>query len=198
MTNTNDNHNDSDTGMDLLADIDSAARIIAHEWPGIIDADDARQEIWVKLLGSASYIDDLTAMSATQRLRALALIGHQVAARYRSDYDRFSGNFLYSTREVRELLELDALRSQGDAFQADHLDVRNAYRELSSNHTEILSQRYLNGQAVSDTKALTRAVDALTRAMNRRVRERADVHDGPGSRRVMSNATSQALTARSQ
>ena len=52
-------------------DITRAARITAAKWPGVIDADDAEQEIWTQLLDNggsrAMHVMDL---DVDQRLSA--------------------------------------------------------------------------------------------------------------------------------
>ncbi|MEO6086934.1 MAG: hypothetical protein ABIQ18_27865 [Umezawaea sp.] len=186
---------DSVSEVDLNADIEWAGRVVSQEWPGIIEADDARQEIWVKILESPTYVEQLTAMPHKGRRRALAIIGHRAASRYRADFEVFSANVRYSTSEVRALLEDGALLDDREVFDAAHLDVEIALGDLVPRHSDIITARYARGAMVTDTKAVTRAVDALTAAMNRSARARAAVRgDSPGSRRAMSNASAQAIT----
>lgn len=114
--------------IEIANEVAKAARAVSFEWPGVIDAEDLQQEIWVKLLESAEYVNQLNAMDGTQRYAALKLIGNQVASSYRADYALFSGNIHYGTAEVRSLLESGILATFGvDLLIGDTVVAREMY-----------------------------------------------------------------------
>lgn len=177
-------------------DIQRAARVTALEWPNVIDADDAEQEIALLLLSDA-YAVTAAGLDDKARLRVLVKIGGQVASRYRGEYETFSGNVMYSTKEVRKLLDGGALTEQGDRFDPGRADVQGSIADLSADHRAILRARYSEGTVLSarGRKQLQRAVDALTELMNRSRRKTAREHDdGPGSRTAMSNEDARRLS----
>lgn len=192
---------------DLHAEVLSAARITARRWQGVIDADDAEQEIWVRLLES-DYIDRLSDMDKPARGYVLRRIGHQVAGRYRDDYEVFSGQVFYSTDEVRALLAKGLLDRPPDELDtasdtmSEWLDLHEATEQLRDqhpSHADIIAARYVVGDyepGPAGGKPLTLAVDALTREMNRIHRRRWAPHeDGPGSRRAVSNAAARGAVS---
>lgn len=191
------------TTYELLApDVLTAAKTTAREWPGTIDADDAEQEIWTILLEAGqNSLDILAGMDRPQRISSLTVYGHRIAARYRDDYDLFSGNFNYSTEYVRSILEEDALivdDGRPDSLTTTvRLDLTIALYRLqdrTARYADLIRRKFIDGEEFEhsdpDRKALDRAVDALTRDMNRSNRSRqAEWADGPGSRsRVHQNA----------
>lgn len=181
----------------IHADIQRAARVTALEWPNVIDADDAEQEI-VLLLLSDAYAVTAAGLDEKARLRVLVKIGAQIASRYRGEYETFSGNVMYSTKEVRKLLDGGALTERGDRFDPGRADVQGSLADLSDDHRAILRARYAEGAAPSDArsrKQLQRAVDALTELMNRVRRKNTREHDdGPGSRKAISNEQARRLS----
>src|SRR5690606_39471710 len=93
-------------------------------------------------------------MEPGARADVLARIGTHIASRYRDDYDYFTGNFRYSTREVRKILERGALYEERTRTDTERLDLdegvallrkRNPrYAELigrSEEHTSELQSR---------------------------------------------------------
>lgn len=191
--------------LDAESEIRSAGRITARRWDGVIEADDVEQEIWVRLL-EADYLDRLAAMEKPARGAVLRRIGQQIAVQERDDYEVFSGQVYYGTDEVRDLLGRGLLARRRDDLDpssetlTEWLDLHGAtdtLRQANPAHACLLGSRYLLGEDVPDRKELTRAIDGLTREMNRSRRRWAESHgDGPGSRRAVPNGTAQAITAR--
>ncbi|GAA1940189.1 hypothetical protein [Amycolatopsis minnesotensis] len=181
----------------LMPIVQKAARITALEWPNVIDAEDAEQEIVLSLLAD-SYATTVAELDDAARLRVLVKIGGHVAARYRGDYETFSGNVLYSTKEVRRLLDGGALNERGSKFDAGRADVVAAFVSLPADYQNALRKRYVvrGGQTEARArKQLQRAVDALTELMNRAVRRTTREHDdGPGSRTAISNEEARRLS----
>lgn len=212
----------------LESDVKTAARTTAREWEGMIDADDAEQEVWVRLLESPSSMTEILGMDKPARVSALTRIGRQIGSQYRDDYGYFSGNYSYGTEEVREMLDRGALDSEetsgdfgagmpplwelplniiGKLERTDTetatervdlvLGVRGLRDSKSPYYAEIIN-RYVYDITPQDggaRKQLTRAVDALTNEMNRvNTRRKAGYEQGPGTRKVMTNAEAQKLT----
>ncbi|MGR6999953.1 hypothetical protein ACU686_20725 [Yinghuangia aomiensis] len=84
------------------------------------------------------------------------------------------------------------------------VDVSRAWDVLSTEDTEILygvytagPEGYASAHGVSRTTAdrrYRRALGRLTDRMNESHHERTHTHEGPGSRRAMSNATARYIT----
>lgn len=191
---------DDTTYKTLAPLVQQAAFTVAGKWPGIIkDPRDLQQDIWVRLLEAGQHtIDVLMSMDRNNQLVTLRDIGHQLAAKERDDYDLFSGNWTYSTKDVRDLLKNGGLFATpevpGDLTHSVVVDLRGGYEKLvkkNAAYAETLTQTFVHENVDSTTngrKALQRAVDALAIEMNRYRRGREEAHTGgPGSRTVMSN-----------
>jgi tRNA A-37 threonylcarbamoyl transferase component Bud32 len=180
-------------------DIQRAARTIALEWPNIIAEDEAAQEIALALLVD-NYVDTVIDMDVAARRHVLKKIGQHIAANYRTEYERHSGQYHYSSHEVRAILDRGALSEQQTTFNAGTADVRVVWDALNDTHQQFLINRYVFGADPGDTnerKRVSRAVDALTALLNRAMRAKAvEGHEGPGARCAVSNTLSVALTRR--
>lgn len=178
-------HMRSDQVEILSPMVKTVSRRTAAYWPGTISADDAEQEIWVRLMELTDH--KLAALVESPRagaLSALQMIGMQIASNYRNDYEVFSGNYHYSTDEVRRLLDAGAL-SHGDPLTAtERADMTTALDRLTPQYAEALVRRYVSGVTSQDFRSTSmRAVEALTREMNRSFRQAAADHDGPALRK---------------
>lgn len=98
-----------ESAQELMPDVRTAARTVAREWAGVIDEDDAEQEIWVHLLERLGTLDTITEMDRPLRISSLTAIGRQIASQYRDDLEMFSGNYTYGTAKVRGMLGSGAL-----------------------------------------------------------------------------------------
>lgn len=184
---------------ELLPDIGRAAAYAARNWPGVIEADDAEQEITMALIGNGD-LERVAGLTSDERWPVLRKLGDQTASRYRTDADYFSGQFFYSTRDVRSALESGALSSVRDKTNTERLDVDEGMSLLKSRnpqYAEAVELRYLLREPAQDRKLLTRAVDALTNAMNNVHQNRNRSHtEGPGMRPVISNEETRYLARR--
>lgn len=168
---------------ELSEEISKAAKTVAFQWPGVIDAEDIEQTIYLHLLERPNSIEKLLEeFDERQRLNAIIKIGHQIATQERADYEVFSGNFRYSVNEVKRLLEHRALHNA--------MDLKNGMAELerkNSKYAEVIVRKYLRGELFAkedeaSRSRLKRALTALTTEMNRSFKQQRD-HDGPGSRK---------------
>lgn len=194
----------------LLPDVRTAARTTARSWDGVIEFDDAEQEIWVRLLEAGrSTIDTVLPMDKPLRVRSLTRIGQQVGSQYRDDFEVFSGNWVYGTEDVRKMLDRDALGDERGDYgtevplwelpesiidqlnrtdtetATERIDLFTGLKRLSKSNSwyaEIVICNYVDREPVhAHRKDLTRAVDALTKEMNRtHTRRKAEYEDGPG------------------
>jgi hypothetical protein len=186
---------------EIYDDVQRAARTVARKWPDVIDEDDAEQEIWLRLYGN-DYIGTLADAETPSRRSVLNRIGGQVASQYRDDYEAFSGQVTYGTDEVRRMLTSGMLtRTDFDPSSetlTEYIDLHEAAKSLRDSdaaYAEIVWQTFVLKEPPGHTQRVTRAVDALTREMNRVNRRRWSAHhDGPGSRKVISNEASRAAT----
>lgn len=175
--------------VELLPEIRSASRSVAGRWSNTVSGEDLVQEISVILLRDR-YAQRLLGMDLAARRYVLGKIAGRLAAQEATDYEHFSGNFTYSTDEVRTLLAKDALASPGHEvlggefvdtnagdpiavsaceISVDGIDLRTAFGRLSERQQGLLTDRYVLGVTSPDAsvrKELSRAVDALTQEMN--------------------------------
>lgn len=208
---------------EIADDVKRAARITAREWADVIDADDAEQEIWLRLLDSSkSYLSQVYELEKETRQALLAKIGHQVGMKYRDDYELFSGNHRYGTYQVRDLLEAGVLDRVADESLVvwelpesvvrqiertdnetltEMIDLFEGLKGLQKRNTryaEIIVANYRDGEPIHEhRKDLTRAVDALTAAMNNCHRRKvAEYTEGIGTRNVISNEKARFISQR--
>lgn len=195
----------------LRKDIRSAALSVHVEWEEVIEVDDLQQEMWVHVL-QRKYVADLLGMDKPARAKVLKMIAEHVCRAERDRYHYFSGNFYYSTREVRKLLRDGELspdwegdiksprydpdkvtntKGQMDDYVCSVRDLHAAYavlaREDSAYYADIANYyvHNISGLDGARRKRLTRAVDKLTRIMNRL--HRTPRYEGPGTRKVVAN-----------
>lgn len=188
----------SDALEEILPAIQRAARHIALEWPNVVEEDDIAQDIAVRLLRDSSAAD-VRDMDPGMRSRVLFRIAQQIASGEQVDFEHYTGQYRYSTDEVRSYLENGAMdpNAERTRFDAGRLDVCQALAEASPGDREILARRYASRELLPAAERMlaVRALDRLTLWLNRGFRGRAGEHEGPGSRRAMSNAQAASITA---
>jgi hypothetical protein len=161
--------------LDMKNEVTKAAKTVAFQWPGIVEADDLEQDITLHLLDRPGSVEKLLRdFDDRQRLNAIIKIGHQIAAQERTDYDLFSGNFRYSVNEVKQILEDRVLHnespelgsnwsvtnytSSGGEFAdtvntklATETDLRRGMahlRKVNSKYAEAIDSRYLRDEVI--------------------------------------------------
>lgn len=193
----------------LTVHIKKAAKFVAYQWPGVIDATDAEQALYLRLLESPGSLTKIKQMEDDRaKYRAIVGMANQIASRERSDYAYYKGSYRYSVGEVRGLLEVGALQeaeldpdvqtydSEGGKPKAGWskppvdaavLDLRAALELLRRRNTlqsDAIVARFLFDDT-PDKHVLHRAVESLTNEMNRVYRTaHASRDDGPGTRKV--------------
>lgn len=173
--------------------VKNAARFTADEWPGIVEADDVEQDIWLRLLESPGSAAKLVDMNDRDRKVSLNKIGRQLAVEERSSYELFASQIHYSTDEVREILEAGALVGEGFNSEDERIDFDYAIELLRENTPQYVEYLwdYHEGDVASENqvnawKRASRAVRKLSDYMNTYTRDRRDNHVGPGSRTAIS------------
>lgn len=181
----------ADALTELLPEIRRAAEATARNWADVTTAEDLEQEISLALL-EKEYADQISDADPSARSVVLRRIGEQIASQQRTDFDYFTGQFFYGTKDVRAALEGGALSGVREQTNTERLDVDEGMALLRGRHSryaDVITLRYMLREPVEDRKLLTRAVDALTECMNRvHENRRRDHADGLGTRRVVSNA----------
>ncbi|MEU3690501.1 hypothetical protein [Streptomyces narbonensis] len=171
-----------------------------------------------KLLDSGDVNGDRTIF------KALLIMANQVASAEVNRHRQFHGNFSYTTDHVRKLLASGLLiqQEQGNMFEAqlnalttgrrskkdfvtrvnvdDKIDLERGFSQLNPEQRRIIVRRYVHGDTLTDAKDrvyLSRAIEALTIRMNGHAAISRSEHDGPGSRRAVTNASARAITGNS-
>jgi hypothetical protein len=177
----------------LRAQAAKAAARVARSWPHCVTADDLEQAIMLKLIEAPESSAKLLEESEVAQRKILIAAGHRIASSEQQDYERFSGQYLYSVREVRALLEENVLTVENEAFNPVEVDLRQALDTIAPQYAEAINRRYRQGivppRRGAEAVRLSRAIERLTELMNRTGRARvAERSGGPSSRRAMSNA----------
>lgn len=174
--------------LSVIEDVRRAAVQVGRDWAAVTDAEEVEQEITLALLAN-NQATVVAEMDPDERRVALRKVGQQFASRARMDFDYFTGNFRYSTREVRSILEDGGMTGERVQTSTERLDLDEGLtllRSRNAGYAEAIGRRYLVGEQAADATArkhLTRAVDALTDAMNNVHRNRARAYtEGPGTR----------------
>jgi hypothetical protein len=191
---------------ELTDDIYRAADAVGRRWADVIGPDDLAQEMWVRLL-ERNYFEQLAALDEPARHRTLCKIASQIASRERDDHDAFTGQIYYGTTEVRAMLRenlehgfidveqaegqfrLDAEKFRGIALNSltltVMLDLTEALERLARHahgHAAVIRSVFVLREEPPHHQTVTRAVEALTRYMNR-IHTGRSHESGPGSRR---------------
>lgn len=168
------------------AAVQREARSAESRWNKIITADDIEQEIWLFIMETRSterFLQDAEPAQVAAALRTRADI---ICSKERLDLDHFTGNFHYTTTEVRDLLEKVYIEEPTITTADEHADITTALDDLEDEHPGhfiVLYKKYSFGIEPSDTKKTTRAVDALTTIMNRKRSQRdLDRTEGLGTK----------------
>jgi hypothetical protein len=185
----------------IVAEVDKAALVVSRSWTGVLDFEDIRNGTWVKILESPKTLESLESYEEGQRGRVLRAIARQCVGAELADQEVFSAQVYYSTDDVRRILSNGgAMDIPGSPSHVEWIDAQEAMKAISPRHAEVLFSRYVaedyDASAGVSRMNLTRARDALAVAMNRLRREAEMAHEGPGSRRVLSNSATHSLSKR--
>ncbi|MFF0745277.1 hypothetical protein ACFYVL_33250 [Streptomyces sp. NPDC004111] len=204
-----------------------AGGIVAKKFPGSVEADDLTQgvmERFIECENAARKLLDSGDVGGDRTIfKALLIMANQVASAEVNRHRQFHGNFSYTTDHVRKLLASGLLikAEDGNMFEAqlnalstgrkskkdfvtrvnvdDKIDLERGFGQLTRGQREVIVRRYVDGDTLNNVERrdLTRAVEALTIRMNGSAALNKADHDGPGSRRAITNASARAITGNS-
>lgn len=158
-------------------------------WNNLLPAEDIEQEIWLFLMENPSAQRYLLEGNKAEIAKALITRADIICSKERLSYDHFTGNFHYTTEEVRDLLdELTTERVELDPGLVD-LDLAMAdLEDEDSAYYFILHEAYVAGVEPKYSIEKTRAVDKLTTIMNRKRSQREmDRTEGLGTKPKITN-----------
>jgi len=146
-------------------EIKKVARRAELEWPGVAEADDIEQEVYLHILERPGTQRDLAEMDDLSRYRTLHKIAQRIASNERTKLDRFHGNFKFSVDEVRSLLE--SLRDPEKAELGSSWSDQE-YTASGGGHSDPTANMALENVRVSESqKQLGAALEGL-KSSNRR------------------------------
>lgn len=188
------------TSNDLLTQVTKAARSVAYQWPGVIEADDLEQEVHLHILSSPGTQRDLDEMDEVSRYRTVSKIAHRIASQERTDYDYYKGSYRYSLKEVKDLLDDGAILEDQDEFNAEAADLFESIANLNDRYHEAIRSRYVDRVVPprgAEAMALSRAIEELVEGMNRAHKSRfVDDPECVGTRPILTRTAAIALTSR--
>lgn len=159
---------------DLKPAVKRAAQQAYFNW-GNLDADDVEQELWKFILERPSAQEYLIAGNKAQRHKALTIQANHICSQERMDYDRFSGNWRYSPREVKSLM-LRVFGASSEDYEVpteEKLDLAIALERMESTHAryrKVLEDFFVHGtyerHQEKDKRRLQRAIETLAEIMN--------------------------------
>ena len=178
---------------ELHAAIEKSARQLASFWPGMVTAEEVANEIWMDLLDKPGDLKKAQELNGNALREFVDKRGGRFVAKEWEDYDYFTGNFFYSTNDVRELLSRGVLVKGRERTWTERQDVDRGMAALSVRdqsaldywedqgkakgrpkplkYAQIIYRAYVTGDYASNGpdrgRHLTQSVTALTREMNR-------------------------------
>ena len=179
---------------------------IARRYPGI-DPEDITAEALTELYRTKDQIRSPTQQNVYKILERWAI---RYAATERYEYVVNTSQYIYTPHEVRALLkhayfmeemwdvpraEDDSLCAEieGDVVVVSLLDIEEALRRATPAAKETINRAFSAGEQVP-RKTLDRAIDQITRHLNKHVNRSSFGHEGPGARRALTNANAQYIT----
>ena len=179
--------------VELEATVKRASKVVALQWPGVVEADDIEQSIWLHLVENPGSVQSILAMEDKPAFRSVTRIGHRIAAQERMDYDYYKGSYRYSHNEIKSLLEDGIIAFPLASFSAERVDMLDALEEIAETYKAAILRRYveLDTKTSEDNSyhlALKRGLESLVDEMNKCHKRRySERDDGPGTRKAESN-----------
>jgi hypothetical protein len=158
-----------------------------------LNVQDVEQDIWLRLYENPDYLTKM--LEVEDPFNAIVKIGRQVASEEISALEYFSGNYTYTPGEVRLILGRCLMidpELEGIAAYVDLHEGMDMLKKKNKAYHKVIVDKWLHGIEPKDAKYTQRSVAMLTSLMNQLHKSDRYSHNGPGARRVMSNAQSQA------
>jgi hypothetical protein len=185
---------------------ESVGRSVARDYPGV-DAEDISAEALTKLMDNRPKADD---PSAGYVKRILQRYGATYAATQRYQRIVETSQYIYTPNEIKALLEhcyydpaaWDVPTGKDDWLSAEIdgrsigislMDITVGMEKIKAEYRSALEKKFYLGEDVHHQR-VTRALDSLTRAINRIVAKTGKGDGGPGSRNAMSNSKARYVT----
>ncbi|MFI6319729.1 hypothetical protein ACIBG8_19500 [Nonomuraea sp. NPDC050556] len=210
---------EDDLAQLLLDQAASVGRRFARQYPSI-DADDIAAEITRYALDNWGSFERAMARAreyGKQPKDTLRFFLSQRASTYcgaeHYAYIVNTSHVIYTPKEVRAILRETYFNPDtwdtpskdtqlGQALElrsvwANHADIKAALARVSAKAHDIILAAYGPidlGLPTPDKRRVSDAIDVLTRELNRHLNTLGNKHQGPGSRRAMSNAEANYLT----
>lgn len=176
----------------MEASVKRASKLVALQWPGVMDTDDIEQSIWLHLVERPGTVESLLGMEDKLAFRSITRIGHRIAAQERMDYDYYKGSYRYSHNEIKSLLEDGIIAFPLASFTAERVDMLYALEEIAETYKAAILRRYVElDTKTSEDKAfdnaLHRGLEALVDEMNKCHKRRySERDDGIGTKNQVS------------
>lgn len=181
-------------------------RETAREYPGI-EAEEITDEALTRFYAKAHHLTDVTEGYAYRVLERDAFT-YAAEVRYRKIIE--TSQYVYTPREVKALLEhvyydpsaWDVPTGKDDRLSAEIdrksigislMDLKDAMGRIRPEYRRTIEKRYYLGDDIHP-QSLSRAVEALTRSVNRISARTGQADDCPGSRTAMSNSRARYIT----
>lgn len=143
---------------------------------GFCQADDVAQEIRMHVMTKWDYYSGLGVEAAK---RAFGKAAKQYLSQESQDYMHFTGNFVYTPRMVRALLETSAWDPVEEVFDVDgRIDIQLAFKTLPPARSEAVFKRYAlkvptDEMTKVEQRSCQRGVDDVCHFLNRQDAPRA-------------------------
>lgn len=177
--------------------VERVARQVSAKWP-TIEWEDTRQDIWVELLSSDSLLD--TALESEDPSPIFRMLASRTISNSFQRTELAQGSYVYGTKDIRALLESGIIQNPTEFTVTQSTQVSEAMLKLlhkNKDYFNTIVDRFVHG-IKTPSQATTRAVDKLSDFINWQASiTDANGHEGPGSRKVVSNAQSTFLTSAS-
>lgn len=176
---------------DFREKVNKAARSVAGR-NSAVDWEDIAQDVWVRMLEDLSYYHELCAQE--DPFPSLKKVAKQEMYKANNALEFFTGNYTYTSGEVRGLLSEYLIDVELEVI-AEHVDLVEGLlllRTSNSSYFKILIDKHVHGVEPRDAKYTQRAVEKLTEMMNQVNKAARYSYEGPGSRKVMTNAQANA------
>lgn len=175
-----------DRRLDKIAE--SVANTVAAKWPCYIEAEDLKQELWLFVLGSDSVRNYLQGNDNKACRKALLMKANSIASKQMDAYEKFSGQYVYSTQEVNKALVEATTTVDGLDFDIK-ADLEYGMKQLLEEHPQYFQEVWekhftsVTKDSESEKRQQRRAIAKLTEIMNRKrnYRER-ERHEGLGTK----------------
>lgn len=176
---------------------DEAARRVASNWDYRVQSEDLRQEVLLKVLNEPNTQQVLRAASDKDMSNYVYRMCTRTCSTLVTEYEMHSDQWIYTTDQVKGLLNEGLLEHEPAEFDAVGVDLEEGMHNLWARrpqYAEAITSRYSAGGIVPERNSaeqslVSRGIRSLTHEMNNigktRYRRWLDT-GGPGARKARS------------